>query len=40
MASLITNLPTQMLFMFRIILTIATVIFISGTVFALGRERG
>ena len=40
MASLISNLPIQMLFLFRVMLTIATVIFISGTVFALGRQEG
>ena len=39
MASLITNLPSQMVFMLRIVLTIVTIIFISGTVFSLGGKR-
>jgi len=38
MANLASNLPVQILFMFRMALTIITIIFISGTIFALGKQ--
>ncbi|MDD5651963.1 MAG: hypothetical protein PHX98_01010, partial [Candidatus Moranbacteria bacterium] len=38
MASLISNIPIQTLFLFRVALTVATIIFVSGTVMALGRS--